>query len=67
MFKPQFEVGINVKRDKKGVVKDQKAIANSRVKFLDTTNDLKWKLNYTSSSKLQGKDGNDEELFYFSK
>jgi len=67
LFKPQFEVGTNVKRDKKGVVKDKKAIAKAREMFLDRTQLLNWKLNYTSMSKLQGKDGNEEELFYFSK
>ncbi|GGD43195.1 hemolysin [Malaciobacter pacificus] len=67
LFKPQFEVGTNVKRDKKGVVKDKKAIDLARQKFLDKTIELNWKLNYSSFSKLQGKDGNEEQLFYFSK
>ena len=67
LFKPQFEVGTNVKRDKKGVVKDKNAIIKSREKFLEYTKNLKWKLIYSSMSKLQGKDGNEEELFYFSK
>ena len=67
LFKPQFEVGTNVKRDKKGVVKDKKAIIRSREKFLDYTKLLNWELKYSSMSKLQGKDGNEEELFYFSK
>ena len=67
LFKPQFEVGTNVKRDKKGVVKDKTAIIKSRQKFLDYTLALNWKLNYSNLSKLQGKDGNEEELFYFSK
>lgn len=67
LFKPQFEVGTNVKRDKKGVVKDKKAIIKSREKFLDYTKLLNWELKYSSMSKLQGKDGNEEELFYFSK
>lgn len=67
LFKPQFEVGTNVKRDKKGVVKDKKAIVKAREKFLDYTKLLGWKENYSSMSKLQGKDGNEEELFYFSK
>ena len=67
LFKPQFEVGTNVKRDKKGVVKDKKAILNSRIKFLDACKLLNWKLNCSQASKLEGKDGNEEELFYFSK
>ena len=67
LFKPQFEVGTNIKRDKKGVVKDKKAIVNARTKFLDTCELLSWKLNYNSISKLEGKDGNEEELFYFNK
>ncbi len=67
LFKPQFEVGTNVKRDKKGVVKDKKAIENARTRFIDYTKKLNWELKYCSMSKLQGKDGNEEELFYFSK
>jgi len=67
LFKPQFEVGTNVKRDKKGVVKDKKAIIKAREKFINYTTQLNWKLKYSSISKLQGKDGNEEELFYFSK
>ena len=67
LFKPQFEVGTLIKRDKKGVVKDEKAILLARKKFLDKTEALNWKLEKNSISKLQGKDGNYEELFYFSK
>jgi 23S rRNA (cytidine1920-2'-O)/16S rRNA (cytidine1409-2'-O)-methyltransferase len=67
LFKPQFEVGTNVKRDKKGVVKDKKAIIKAREKFIAYTAQLNWELKYSSISKLQGKDGNEEELFYFSK
>lgn len=67
LFKPQFEVGTNVKRDKKGVVKDKKAIVKAREKFLDHCKLLDWKLKYSEPSKLEGKDGNEEELFYFNK
>lgn len=67
LFKPQFEVGINVKRDKKGVVKDKDAIEKARSNFLAKTLELKWKLKKNNISKLQGKDGNYEEFFYFSK
>lgn len=67
LYKPQFEVGTNVKRDKKGVVKDELAIKKAREIFLDKTKSLNWNLKYSSFSKMQGKDGNVEELFYFSK
>ena len=67
LFKPQFEVGTKVKRDKKGVVKDKNAILKSRENFLNYTQKLNWNLKYSNLSKLQGKDGNEEELFYFSK
>lgn len=67
LFKPQFEVGINIKRDKKGVVLDQKAISSARTKFLETILALKWELIFTAPSKLEGKDGNIEELFHFKK
>ncbi|MEN8718488.1 MAG: TlyA family RNA methyltransferase [Sulfurovum sp.] len=67
LFKPQFEVGNNVKRNKKGVVTDKKAIARARDLFINKTTQLNWKLIHSNESKLQGKDGNEEELFYFSK
>lgn len=67
LFKPQFEVGSNVKRDKKGIVKDNNAIQKVRDNFLNKTNILNWTLKYSNISKLQGKDGNVEEFFYFSK
>lgn len=67
LFKPQFEVGSRVKRDKKGIVKDNNAIQKARDNFLNKTNILNWTLKYSNISKLQGKDGNVEEFFYFSK
>lgn len=67
LFKPQFEVGKDVKRDRSGVVKDLKAIEIARNNFIAKTTAMGWKLNYCAKSKLKGKDGNDEELFYFSK
>lgn len=67
LFKPQFEVGLKVKRDKKGVVKNKTYIQEARNKFLDKCEKLAWELKYSSISKLQGKEGNEEEFFYFSK
>jgi len=67
LFKPQFEVGVNAKRDRHGVVKDKKAIEKARISFIDAIALLDWKLIYNAESKIQGKDGNNEELFYFKK
>ncbi|MEA3353687.1 MAG: TlyA family RNA methyltransferase [Campylobacterota bacterium] len=67
LYKPQFEVGRGVKRDSKGVVKDKKAIDEAREKFLSTTKQLGWKLKYSQKSKITGKSGNSEELYYFLK
>jgi len=67
LFKPQFEVGIDIKRDKKGVVKDKQAIIKAKDDFLAKAFSLNWKLKFNTISKLQGKKGNEEEFFYFSR
>lgn len=67
LFKPQFEVGVGVKRNKKGVVKDNLAI--KRVKEIFEANCFKkgWKLLEKKDSILKGKEGNEETFYYFSK
>ncbi len=65
LFKPQFEVGRDIKRNRAGVVQDNNAIQRERQKFCDITTQFGWRLIYSSQSKLFGKDGNREELFYF--
>jgi 23S rRNA (cytidine1920-2'-O)/16S rRNA (cytidine1409-2'-O)-methyltransferase len=65
LYKPQFEVGRDVKRDKTGVVQDQKAIDIARDIFLDKTKELGWRYITSNKSRLSGKSGNIEELFYF--
>ena len=67
LYKPQFEVGRDVKRDKTGVVVDTKAIEEVRERFLDTTKKYQWYIQNNEKSKLAGKSGNVEELFYFIK
>ncbi len=67
LFKPQFEVGLNVKRDKSGVVKDKIAIEKSIEEFLKEVDKFNWKLIKRSLSKLKGKSGSVEEFFLFKK
>jgi len=67
LYKPQFEVGREVKRDSNGVVQNQEAITQCREEFLQLTQKLNWKLHFHAQSKLSGKSGNKEELFYFQK
>ena len=67
LFKPQFEVGREVKRDKNGVVLDKKAILNAMLKFEDTCLLHNWRLVQKSPSKLTGKEGNLEYCYYFKK
>ncbi len=67
LFKPQFEVGREVKRDKNGVVLDKKAIANAMQKFEDACLLQGWSLHKKSPSSLTGKDGNLEYCYYYKK
>ena len=67
LFKPQFEVGREAKRDKNGVVLDTKAIEKARQKFEDACLLKGWHLHTKSISKLTGKEGNTEFCYYFRK
>jgi len=67
LFKPQFEVGREVKRDKNGVVLDKKAIANAMQKFEDACALQGWQLLEKAPSKLTGKEGNLEYCYHFKK
>jgi 23S rRNA (cytidine1920-2'-O)/16S rRNA (cytidine1409-2'-O)-methyltransferase len=67
LFKPQFEVGNNIKRDSRGVVKDQKAIERSAILFETEAFKLDWKLINKQNSKVSGKEGNVEIVYHFKK
>ena len=67
LFKPQFEVGVGAKRDKKGVVKDALAISLARKKFEINASMLGWQLVVVEESKVKGKEGNAEFFYVFKK
>ena len=67
LFKPQFEVGNEVKRNRAGVVQDEKAIALSLERFEDATTLLGWNLIMKSPSLVEGKEGNREYFYHFKK
>jgi len=67
LYKPQFEVGKDVKRDSKGVVQDLDTIARRKEEFEAEAKRLGWIEKVQSLSSLTGKEGNQEYLFYFVK
>ncbi len=67
LFKPQFEVGREVKRDNNGVVTDDKAIKKVMENFEQECEKKGWKLVLKSPSKLTGKEGNLEYCYFFKK
>ena len=67
LYKPQFEVGKDAKRDSKGVVLDLDSIARNKEAFEAFTVTLGWEEKYQALSQLQGKEGNQEYLYHFVK
>ncbi len=67
LFKPQFEVGKDVKRDKNGVVTDKKAISAAILKFEDTCTLMGWKKVLMEASSISGKEGNVEYCYCYEK
>lgn len=66
LFKPQFEVGTEIKRNKKGVLKDEKAARGARAKFERLCAELGLAVLHVSACKITGKEGN-QEFFYLLK
>ncbi len=66
LFKPQFEVGNGVKRDKKGVIKDSFAIKKAKERF-EAFAQQRWDMLDCKESHLKGKEGNVETFYCFKK
>ena len=67
LYKPQFEVGKDVKRDSKGVVQDADTIARRKEEFEAIVKKMGWDEKYQALSRVQGKEGNQEYLYHFVK
>ena len=67
LYKPQFEVGRDVKRDSRGVVQDLDAIARRIEEFEGRAREMGWELKHQALSQVQGRDGNQEYLYHFIK
>lgn len=67
LFKPQFEVGRNAKRNKKGVVVDKSAILNALDLFKAQLEANNFKVLCAESCAIKGKEGNEEIFIYIQK
>jgi 23S rRNA (cytidine1920-2'-O)/16S rRNA (cytidine1409-2'-O)-methyltransferase len=67
LFKPQFQVGKDIKRTKNGVVKDNAAISRVMDHFESKAFALGWELISKCDSVLKGKEGNVETFYCFKK
>jgi len=63
LFKPQFEVGKDVKRDKRGVVIDKEAIDKARENFENYIS-KKFEILRSEESSIKGKEGNIEYIYH---
>ncbi len=64
LFKPQYEVGKETKRDKRGVIKDKKMIQRALVRFESELIKRGVSIIQKEPCKIKGKEGNEEYFYY---
>lgn len=67
LFKPQFEVGRAVKRNKKGVIMEAKEVQKALQDFLELVANMGFVVLECEKSVLKGKNGNEEFFIHIQK
>lgn len=67
LFKPQFEVGKNVKRNKKGVILDEREVQRALDEFVELLKNMGFEVREVAKSVLKGKNGNEEFFIHIQK
>lgn len=67
LFKPQFEVGRQAKRNKKGVVLSAETIAQRLKAFIGEAQALGLRMQHMQLSPIKGKEGNAETFIHFTR
>lgn len=67
LFKPQFEVGRGVKRNKKGVILQKQSVQQALENFLWLSKQIGFDIKVCQMSEIKGKNGNEEYFIHLSK